>query len=50
MWAERRRSFEALLNDPHQDIASIGRRGVEIAEGYERRELERERYEAVHGR
>ena len=50
MWAERRRSFEALLNDPNQDIASIGRRGVEITEGYERGELERERYEAVHGR
>ena len=50
MWAEWRRSFEALLDDAHQDIASIGRRGVEIMERDERRALERERYQAVHGR
>ena len=50
MWAEWRRSFAALLDDAHQDLASIGRRGVEITERDERRALERERYQAVHGR
>ena len=50
MWVGWRRSFEALLDDPHQDIAGIGRRGVEITKSDERGALERERYQAVHGR
>lgn len=49
MWAEWQRSFEALLDDPNHEIVSIGRRGVERTGGDERRALERERYEAVHG-
>ena len=49
MWTGWRRSFEALLDDPHHEIASIGRRGVEITKSDERRALERERYQAVHG-
>ena len=49
MWAGWRRSFEALLDDPHHEIASIGRRGVESTKSDERRALERERYQAVHG-
>ena len=49
VWIGWRRSFESLLDDPHHDIASIGRRGVEITTSDERRALERERYEAVHG-
>ena len=50
MWAGWRRSFEALLDDHHQDIAGIGRRGVELTKSDERRALERERDQAVHGR
>ena len=49
MWAEWRRSFEGLLDDAHQDIASIGRWGVEVTSTKEQRALERERHEAVHG-
>ena len=49
MWAGWRRSFAALSDDPQRDIASIGRRGVEIATRDENRALAEERYEAVHG-
>ena len=49
MWVEWRLAFEALLGDAHHDIASIGRRGVEIIRKDEQRALERERYEAIHG-
>ncbi|MDE0103827.1 MAG: helix-turn-helix domain-containing protein [Bryobacterales bacterium] len=49
MWAGWRRAFEALLDDPHHEIASIGRRGVEGTKSNEQRALERERYQAVHG-
>ncbi|MCY4056427.1 MAG: hypothetical protein OXG44_00355, partial [Gammaproteobacteria bacterium] len=50
MWAGWRRSFEALLNDGDPRIACIGQRGAEIAEKCERSAIERERFEAVHGR
>ena len=49
MWAGWRRSFAALIDDPQPDIASIGRRGVDIATHDENRALAEERYEAVHG-
>ncbi len=49
MWAGWRRSFAALIDDAHHDIASIGWQGVEIAKSNEGRALERERYHAVHG-
>ena len=49
MWAGWRRSFEVLLADARHEIVRIGRRGVEITAKDERRALERERYQAVHG-
>ena len=49
MWAGWRRSFAALMDDAHHDIAGIGRQGVEITSRDERRALEQERYQAVHG-
>ena len=49
MWAGWRRSFAALMDDAQHDIASIGRRGVEITRRDEDRALEQERYQAVHG-
>ena len=49
MWAGWRRSFEVLLADARHEIVRIGRRGVETTAKDERRALERERYQAVHG-
>ena len=49
MWAGWGRSFAALTDDSQHDIASIGRRGVELTKRDEQRALKQERYEAVHG-
>ena len=50
MWAKWRRSFESLLDDGDRRISRIGQQGAEIAGKWEHTALERERYEAVHGR
>ena len=50
MWAGWRQAFETLFNDADRRIARIGQRGAEIAGEREKRELEAERYYAVHGR
>ena len=50
MWAGWRQAFETLLNDTDRRIARIGQRGAEITSEREKRELEVERYDAVHGR
>ncbi len=49
MWAGWRQAFEALLDDANPRIVRIGERGVETTRERERRELELERYEDVHG-
>ena len=50
MWAEWKSAFETLLNDVDRRIVRIGERGAEIASERERRELEIEHHQAVHGR
>ena len=50
MWAEWKSAFETLLNDVDRRIVQIGERGAEITGERERRELEIEHYQAVHGR
>ena len=49
MWARRRREFEALLNDPDDQIVEIGRAGVKYTTESERYALDRETKEAVDG-
>ncbi len=50
MWARQRRGFEALLNDPDDRIARIGRCGVEYMTEREENATLREVEEAVEGR
>ena len=50
MWAEWKSAFEALLNDVDRRIVRIGERGAEITGERERRELEIEHHQEVHGR
>ena len=47
MWRERRLGFEALLNDPDDRIAKIGRIGVDETTEWEKAALDREKEEAV---
>ena len=49
MWAGWRQAFETLLGDTDPRIADIGRRGADEAGELERRALENELHEAIHG-
>ena len=49
MWAGERRRYAALLNDPDERIAEIGRGGVEYAEAREQHAIERENDVAIYG-
>ena len=49
MWAVRRRGFEALMNDPEDRIAGIGRGGVEYTKEREQDAIRKEMEEAVEG-
>ena len=49
MWAEWKTAFDALLDDADPRIVRIGKQGAEKLEERERKALEIERYEDVHG-